>query len=336
MTLEAREAERPAEPGRLAIYYGIPSLINGSNGNIERAARDFARFDVVVFGDGLQFEQAQPGRPSAGPIEHQRTSLIVRRLAALHPSLSVFGYVPLGAGVHLSPAEINDSVGRWSAMGVRGIFFDEAGFDFNVTRERQNDAIDAAHREGLRVFMNAFNPDDLEGSHLEGGDLMLLESFVVRNDVLEEPAAWFERAQRAAAISRRTGIEVWTVTTSEGQEFDRALCTVAWWGNVLWGFNGFGWGEPGYSAEASRMPPRDCSDGGLSRAGAYVSDVTRDGTRFLRRTESGHVEVDFARRLGRAVRDGAFTPRDDRPTPAGRARAAARTSRGVPAERAPA
>jgi hypothetical protein len=46
-------------------------------------------------------------------------------------------------------------------MRAGGVFFDEAGFDFGVSRTRQNAVVDAAHTAGRRVFMNAFNPDDV-------------------------------------------------------------------------------------------------------------------------------------------------------------------------------
>ena len=53
-----------------------------------------------------------------------------------------------------------DAVRRWKALGVHGIFFDEAGYDFGVTRQRPNEAIDGAHPKP-RVFLNAFDSDDV-------------------------------------------------------------------------------------------------------------------------------------------------------------------------------
>ena len=143
---------------------------------------------------------------------------------------------------------------------------------------------------------------------------MLLESFAVWNGVLEQPDAWFARAQTAAAHSTRTGVEVWTVTARVGQPFDGTRCAVAWWGMVLWGFKGFGWGETLYAAPSGVMPSRDCAaPQDLPRAGAYVSGVVQDGTRFTRRTETGYVEVDLTRRAGRVVREAARRFHDARP-----------------------
>ena len=329
----APRVEGPVPPARLAIYYGIPSLVNGAGGDIERAAHVFASYDVVVLGDGLQYDSPRATGPSAGPVEHERTLAIIRRLAALQPAVRLFGYVPLGDTQGLSSAALADGVRRWRDMGIHGIFLDEAGYDFGVTRTRQNEMVELIHGAGLRVFANAFNPDDVLGTdvvplnargggnplgvstRLGPGDLLLLESFVVRlGDV--EPAEWFfERSRRAAAHSRRTGVGVMTVTTARpGGAFDASLCELAWWGTVLWSFDGFGWGEPYFAAPSSQLPLRTCrAVDALTSAGAYVSDVLREGTRFVRRTTEQAIEIDLARRRGGLRPAGPATPPRDRP-----------------------
>jgi hypothetical protein len=349
----------PRAPARLAIYYGIPSLVNGAGGDVGRAARTFAEYDVVVFGDGLQYDVPRSGGPSAGPLEHARTRAIVRELAALNAEALVFGYVPLGDTLALPMPAIVDAIRRWRALGVNGIFLDEAGFDFGVTRARQTEAIQAARAEGLRVFVNAFDPDDVFSSDakpvnargggnplgapsaLRAGDLLLIESFVVRNGEAEPDDRWFERSRKASAHSRRTGVGVMTVTTTTSvRSFDEPLCRTAWWAAVLWGFDGFGWGEPAFSAPSSALPPRRCHGTGLpGNAGPYVSDVTREGSRFVRRAQRATVEVDFARREGRTRPSAAITqpagqgPSSAAPTPE---RAGARMWRDVPRGTAPA
>ena len=329
---EAAQGHGPASPARLAIYYGIPSLVNGAGGDVERAARVFAEYDVVVFGDGLQYDRRASG-PSAGPVEHERTRAIVRRLVQMRPAVQIFGYVPLGDTQRLSWAALTDGVRRWRDMGIHGIFLDEAGYDFGVTRSRQNEVIDLIHSAELRVFANAFDPDDVLAavvvpvnargggnphglrSRLGGDDLLLLESFVVRLGDLEPADSWFERSRKAAAHSRRTGIGVMTVTTPRSDRpFDESLCELAWWGTVLWGFEGFGWGEPYFGAPSSQLPLRACRGGGeLESAGPYVSDVTRDRTRFVRRTKQQTVEVDLSRRSGGLRSGRATTPPRDPP-----------------------
>src|SRR5688500_8633894 len=87
-TLTATEYAAPAgtaaplSPRRLAVYYGYPSLVNGSGGDVERAVATFAAYDVVVFGDGLEFADVNPRRlpNGAGAAEHNKTKAIIDRL----------------------------------------------------------------------------------------------------------------------------------------------------------------------------------------------------------------------------------------------------------------
>jgi hypothetical protein len=353
----APQAETPA-PARLAIYYGIPSLVNGASGDIERAVRVFAEYDVIVFGDGLQYEAPAPGARSAGRAEHRRTRALIRQLTTLRRDIQVFGYLPLGDTQALPMTTLLAGVRHWHSMGVRGVFLDEAGYDFGVTRIRQRAVVEAIHRAGGRAFVNAFNPDDVLSdeaaplnargggnpsglaSPLRAGDLFLLESFVVRNGDVEPADAWFERSRKAAAHRERTGIRVMTVTTAaRHRPFERPLCEMAWWAATLWAFDGFGWGEPDFAAPSSALPSRTCGRAGAV-VGRYVSGVQRDGVRFVRRSEHGTVEVDFGRRLGRMQRSGrSLMPpvRLPQSSPAPHPdRTSARMCRDAPAESGPA
>jgi hypothetical protein len=295
----AGAADELAAPGRLAIYYGIPSLVNGAGGSVEHAAAVFGGYDVVVFGAGLQHPSSTERRPTAA---------IIARLAATRPSTRVFGYIPLGDASALPLAAVAEAIAQWKAMGVHGIFLDEAGFDFGVTPARQSAAVDAVHRAGLTAFVNAWQPDDVFGaaSRLRTGDLYLLESFLVKNSRLDDAAHWFARAERAAAHSRTRGVQVWTVTTTvAAAPFDPELCALAWWGTALWGFHGFGWGEPDFSAPSSQLPARACA--AALPNGVFTGPVERAGARFTRPARAGRVEVDLERRRGR------FDPAPRRP-----------------------
>jgi hypothetical protein len=56
----------------------------------------------------------------------------------------------------------------------KGIFWDDAGFDYGVTRQRQSGMIDYCHSLG----MNAWNPDDVlsgENIRMNSDDIYLLE-----------------------------------------------------------------------------------------------------------------------------------------------------------------
>ena len=253
-----------SEPKRLAIYYGIPSLVNGAAGDVGRAAAAFAEYDLVVFGDGLQFDDVIATRKpaGAGPVEYGRTKAIVAQLVASPRKTAVFGYIDLGRSQQLSMDEIELRVTRWKAVGASGIFYDEAGADFGVDRARQNAAVAAAHAAGLRVVLNAFNPDDVFVTRSDGvkplirtGDAYLLESFAVRNGLAEDPRGWNDRLQRAKRGATATGAAIWATTTTDGR-FEPELMTHAWRAAVQAGVEAFSWGEPSFGSVDSRLPFR--------------------------------------------------------------------------------
>lgn len=252
---------KPSAPdpplARLAIYYGWPSAFDGARSPEEAAARIAAGFDVLVLGAGLE----SPAHP-----DHERTRQIVQQVGG---RVEVYGYVPLGRPSGLDEQGIAERVAAWAVLGVRGVFFDEAGYDFGNTRARQNAAVEAAHRRGLRAFLNAHDPDDVFGarrhpehnprglrSALRAGDLYLYESFALR---LGAPEPEEERRAKLEQLgaARRLGVRLFGVTTaaqpgSFGEETWRRVVLEA----RRAGLDGLGWGEHQYAATDNRMPAR--------------------------------------------------------------------------------
>ena len=157
-------------------------------------------------------------------------------------------------------------------MGVHGIFFDEAGYDFGVDRERQNDAVDAVHAEGLSVFMNAWQPAHVfyrnalpvpNGSggvvmynarelapKLNANDYYLLESFAIQEgNYFSSTAAMtttFNNRCRSAFDYRQqynTKIACVTTLSATTANFNQTKFDEAWWLSVVYGFDAMGWGE---------------------------------------------------------------------------------------------
>lgn len=316
--------EAPLAPASLAVYYGYPSLVNGAAGNVERAAAVFGQYDVVVFGDGLEFADVDPRRRpvGAGPDEHRRTRAIIERLRASAPAMQIYGYVDLGNSQQLSADELQRRSRLWADMGVTGIFLDEAGYDFGVTRDRQNAIVDYIHGLGLSAFFNAFNPDDVFGSAavplntLGGGnpagmpprlgskDAYLLESFQVRLGKTESWPAWSARTASAIAHRDRYKTRIFgvTTTTAETETQATSLLAYAWWSAVLWGLDGFGWGEPDFSGVSSRLPPRQALIDRRGVAGSrFTTAVTPTANGFERHTDAGVVIVNRSTRSGHFV-----------------------------------
>jgi hypothetical protein len=257
-----------AAPSRLAVFYGFPSLVEGAAGDVRRAVEVFAGYDVIVFGDGLELA-ADAQKVDAGlRAERERIGPLIRALHATPRQPVVYGYIDLGSSQQLSLAEIARRTDAWKRLGVDGIFFDEAGRDFAVTPERRRQAVCAVHARSLSAFMNAFNPDDLfdEGpvastaecdARLSARDALLIESFAVRNGELEPEERINQRAAAAVKWRERTGIRVFGLTTSDTRPYDRRHMDWAWKHAVSRGLDGFGWGEPGFSAADSRLPWRE-------------------------------------------------------------------------------
>jgi len=328
-------------PARLAIYYGYPSLVNGANGDVAKAASVFSAYDVVILGDGLEFPDKKFERyPPGDPEEHQKTLKIIAAVGDRSPGTRFYGYVCLGEiptpkreKISLTPGQFEERVRLWKRMGVAGIFLDEAGYDFAiVTRGRQNMAVKIIHELGLSAFLNAYFLDHLFSlddnlPHSNGAaknpgrlpplldrrDVFLLESFQVRNGNYESVSAWQARLNQALTYRRRYGPQMFaTTTTTEQEPFSTEKFNFAWWTALLYGLDGFGWGEPNFAALSNTLKDRRCSfDSTMLRAFQQYSVVESDGRRFWRRASNFWVVGDSATHsVYRVPSDGSVDPKD--------------------------
>jgi len=114
-------ASRVVEPRRLAIYYGIPSLVNGAAGDLARAAAVFADYEVIVLGDGLEFDDVVASRRPAGvgAVEYRRTAALIAKLAATRRKPIVFGYIDLGRTEQLTLDEMKAIIEEAHKLGRR-------------------------------------------------------------------------------------------------------------------------------------------------------------------------------------------------------------------------
>ena len=152
---------------KVLLYYGYPIAINGA-WNVDNAVNIYKTYDVVVFGDTYQNPEHTV---------YSDTVAIISRLAEVAPNVRVVGYVPIGldkswADSNLSMDELKNRVNQWHNIGAHGIFLDEFGYDYSVTRERQNEIVNYCHDLGKFVFANSwsieycFSPDPMEISWL--------------------------------------------------------------------------------------------------------------------------------------------------------------------------
>ncbi len=192
-----RQPARPVAP--FLIYYGwIPG------GAAQRTlAKQFAGYPVVVLGSGEEWS----GRGT----DHAQAVHVI----AAERGTSFYGYVNLGR-TNGQPAHSLDYIGRalraWRAMGARGVLLDCAGPDYGVSRGRLRAAVRIAHRSGLRVLVNAWDPSAVIGVGLTSHDAWLAENWVTGDGkVVAKQAADWPALRRLAAH----GIAVWMTATDD-------------------------------------------------------------------------------------------------------------------------
>lgn len=229
-TTNSASAQANTTPGpKLLIYYGIPESINNA-ASPEEAAQIFAQYDVLVLGDRLELPEHE---------NHVTTLQIIDRIKQIHPSIQIFGYVDLGVtdGTdNLSMDMIKQRIGLWKDAGAYGVFLDDAGYDYGVSRARLNEAVDAVHGQSMAAFINAWHPEDVMSStknadfnptgtktRITSSDLYLLESFILPANLNGSslPSAYMEEFQqkmdKSLMYRRVLGVRLLSVSSIDYQ-----------------------------------------------------------------------------------------------------------------------
>lgn len=154
--------KKPIE--KVLLYYGYPIAINGA-WSVQNAANIYKTYDICIFGNAY-----------SDPVHetYADTVAIFRTLKEEAPKVRLVGYVPIGAMIdgesdsNLTMDQLKGKVDQWQAMGVDGIFLDEYGYDYHVTRARQNEIVQYCKEYGLFIFANSwsleyvFSPDPIK------------------------------------------------------------------------------------------------------------------------------------------------------------------------------
>ncbi len=279
-------------PKYLAVYYGWPSLVDNSQGDVTKASNSFQKFDLIVLGDGIW-------KPTHG--DHEKTQTIIGNLIANNKQ--AFGYVDLGVKTqNLTVEQMREAVDGWSSMGAnvslrinfsffsvfyfikQGILWDDAGFDYDVTRDRQSTMIQYCHSKGLNVIMNAWNPDDvLNGAdvQLNANDIYLLESYLVSDGKYSSLEDWQIKANKCANYQKTLGVKMACLSTPKTND----QFTQAWFGTAMYNFDYFQATEITYSSSNNNLTftPNPSSDYG----NVWESDtISSNKTYYSRPTNS--------------------------------------------------
>ena len=157
----------------------------------------------------------------------------------------------------------------WKGLAMRGVLLDDYGYDFAVTRERQNEAVRSLHRLELKVIANSWDPRQALDAELgpanpkalptplRKGDYYLYESYLVSNGEWAGFKAWRAKAGTLSRLSASTGVAILSCTTAS------PTCPVEeMWPFVaacagLEGHCACAWGEPNFSAADNQAPWRE-------------------------------------------------------------------------------
>lgn len=220
-------AAQPVRKPSVLFYYGYPIGFKGiweANAVIDA----MSKYQVYVCGAGYE-----------NPDQEVYASTVQIITALRARGTKVFGYVRMGPSN--TDAQRKTAIDRWSTIGVDGIFLDEYGFDFAVTRSQQIDIVNYVHAKQLPATANSwvfeeavvdtkaqlpwssddaryqrfvqYNPGDLP-SPLRAGDNYLVENFAYdRNGVTNKFSAQ-ERFEliRQRNKNRAAPLSLWALT----------------------------------------------------------------------------------------------------------------------------
>ena len=280
-------------PKSLLIYYGFPSIINNAK-TIDEAIDIFKVYDYIILGDGLS---------SQSHSDYFNTLKIVSDTKM--QDSKVFGYIDAGVTTqNLSISQIKTRINNWKEIGVEGIFLDDFGFDFKVSRNRQNVIIDYVHLSGLKVIANAWNPDDVfedlcdeklntesEESHLNKDDFFLIESYQVRLSQYEELKQWQNRSNTVKRYQDEIGFKVLSTTTSTINSFyDEKAFHYAWYSALFDEHEAISWGEENFAASKLTNPFRNRPN--LNDKLYFIGAIKQKNGIVKRETNLGKIEID--------------------------------------------
>lgn len=315
---ESQEAADYQKPEDVLFYYGYPNSFNSATHgwNNEKVAQEMAQYGIIIFGDGVQ-DSSHP--------DYANTQVIVPRVKELNPRAKLFGYVT----ANQTQTQFENKADDWSTLSVRGIFIDEAGYDFGNDRDSFNDKVDYVHSLGAAnlCFANAWNTDHILGtandvsypnstwnpsekeSKLNQDDYILLESFAVNtaaysgSDGYAPKADWLARGQKIVGLRADYGVKFVSVgIIANGDPDGQDLFDFHFTASVMWSLEGQGTSDTNYGASTAQVTKWTRPDmTGLGTIGIVNPDVLVDAdtvdpnapNRYWRYIQFGRMKVDF-------------------------------------------
>lgn len=179
----------------LIFYGGYPN--NGSSQLAAQVAHSFAGYPIVVFGDAWTFPE------------------FAAKVQADLPDTQFFGYAFC---LDRTWQHIQARLQLLHQMHFQGVLLDGIGSGYSSTTAHIQKIVDYAHRMGLRVLIDTWFPDVLNGVQLtSGSDGYLCENWVYSDGQWRIPRGQDIYSQLAALKQR--GILIYMIVTMNGANF---------------------------------------------------------------------------------------------------------------------
>lgn len=300
-----------ARPKDLLVYYGyLNSFNSGVNGwNNEKVAQDIAKYEIMVFGDGVQ----NPSHP-----DYANTSVIIPRIKALNPDVLIFGYVT----VNQDFSTFQTKVDQWDDLDIDGIFLDEAGYDYGRTRAEFNGRVDYVHgRSSASIaFANAWNLDhvlgivndasypntaynpDLLNSSLSTGDWYLLESYITNttaysgNGGYTSVSDWSARGSKAASYRNTYNVKMASLNVIDNNNGSaQTLFDNTYYGSMMYAMDAVGSSDTNYAASSAAVNwwTRPTKTLGTPTQEPSVTQDANNSNKYLRYGKNSRLVMDW-------------------------------------------
>lgn len=256
-----------AKPMNVLFFYGYVNSFNSviNQWNNEKVAQDMVKYDIIVLGNGV----ADPAHQ-----DYANAKIVIERLKAIRPDILIFGYVSVNQTLNIFRTKVD----QWDALGIGGIFLDEAGYDYGKTRADFNDRITyvKSRTSAKNCFANAWNTDHIIGTNndpafpntlfnpnglqalLDVDDWILLESFSVNTVAYQNGYAsktdWFSRGKKA--VQHRINHEVRVVALNIIEDTNpngQALFNFAYNSALIWDVDAIGSSSVNYGASTAQV-----------------------------------------------------------------------------------
>jgi len=254
-------------PLDLLIYKGsivnFNSSINFSDN--ENVAQDFARYDILVFDDGLQ---------NPAHLDYINNQIIISRIQNLNSNVLIFGIVPSTDTFSTFSVKVD----QWNTLHVNGIFIDKSGYDFGTTRADFNERVDYIHNcsyckiafanssklshilgtDNDPLYPNITFNSQLLQSNLVIDDWVLLDSFPIDTTKYvqgyEDASSWANRGVEMNTSRYIYNINVASFgTINNDNVHGDDLFSFGLVSALMWSLNAFGTSDTNYSSNSSSV-----------------------------------------------------------------------------------